>query len=156
MEIQKKAIEIERSASYYGLWAITCNIFTIGILYELQSSLDDYSKFHQVIICSLFILITLYPNIYLWYCVVGKETVLIINEEGIIYKKEIIYWWDIKSYLEIYDSEVRNSRIIITGKNKERMIIDLSQLDIKVSALRNYIEEYSTNDWIIDEGTIKV
>lgn len=108
-------------------------------------------NFLAAIILITFLVVT---AIYSWYNLFNRSNVITFKSEGIIHKKKLIHWKNIKSYRTInYSSDSIDSlqlTLTLLNSNKEYNI-SLFGLNTDKQHIRTCIENYSSI-FIIDEG----
>lgn len=99
-------------------------------------------------------------NFRCWSWVVDTKAAIIINREGIIYRKKMLFWENIKSYQTIFikpfsSDDSSQEEVSVTFKNDTRLLIKLMGLNTNLSEMRTYITRYAGDHKVIDEGHVE-
>jgi len=96
-------------------------------------------------------------NIPCWYRMLISRVAIVINDDGIHYRKGLLRWWDIRSFQTIDEDSGDGSSLlfIITFWNgNPDLTIDLTDLITDSDQIRAHISTFTDNPKIVDKGHI--
>jgi hypothetical protein len=154
MKVSETEVRITKDNGGYagmGLMAVLFFSFSIVMFFKNIRSAGVW----EIICLSLVVAISLAATIYNWYWAFSTKVVLVINSEGIYYKK-MLFWVIMKSYetLNVTTEDSGYTELIITFKNDKRFKISLSNLDTTVEHIRESITKFSTDYTLVDKGHV--
>jgi hypothetical protein len=103
--------------------------------------------------------IVLFLDIRCWQWVLDTDPGITINKEGILYKKKMLLWENIKSYQTILRKPTDNEgspdeQVLINFKDDKKLSVDLVGLKTNLADMRMHITRFA-GDKIADEGHVE-